>query len=106
MFQETRVNVNDLILPFHRTVIGKTFIDCDIVGPANVSLVATSPGKGSLNGCEFFGCAAAGIKEGSQLPFGIALVDCTFLRCKIFGLIILALMALIVDMGRIRSLQR
>ena len=49
VFQGKRIDINDLILPFHRVVKGKTFVDCDIYGPANVSVAATSPGRGSFN---------------------------------------------------------
>ena len=36
VFEGKRIFLNDLILPSNPTVNGKTFVDCEIVGPANV----------------------------------------------------------------------
>ena len=38
VFEGKRIFLNDLILPSNPTVNGKTFVDCEIVGPANVYL--------------------------------------------------------------------
>jgi hypothetical protein len=41
-FERKRIYVNDFVLPSHPTVEGKTFIDCDIIGPANIYFGPTS----------------------------------------------------------------
>lgn len=38
VFEGKRTFLNDLILPSNPTVNGKTFVDCEIVGPANIFL--------------------------------------------------------------------
>jgi hypothetical protein len=35
-FERKRIYVDDLVLPSHPFVDGKTFVDCDIIGPANI----------------------------------------------------------------------
>jgi hypothetical protein len=35
-FERRRIYVNDFVLPSHPYIDGKTFIDCDIIGPANI----------------------------------------------------------------------
>jgi hypothetical protein len=35
-FERRRIYVNDFVLPSHPFIDGKTFIDCDIIGPANI----------------------------------------------------------------------
>lgn len=35
-FERKRIYLNSFVLPSHSLVDGKTFIDCDIVGPANI----------------------------------------------------------------------
>jgi hypothetical protein len=36
IFERRRIYLNDFALPSHPIIEGKTFVDCDIIGPANV----------------------------------------------------------------------
>lgn len=77
VFQGKRIYLNDFVLPSQPQVIGKTFVDCEIVGPANmyfefdnsvddvqpglVDAVALSGERQFFNGvlfrnCKFRGC--------------------------------------------------
>jgi hypothetical protein len=85
-FQGQRINLNDLILPFHRIINGKTFIDCEIVGPGNLALSPRLP-RGSMTACRFIGSNGVIVKYGSQVPFTILLENCAFLRCDMLGLL-------------------
>lgn len=38
VFESKRIFLNDFVLPSNPVVVGKTFVDCEIVGPANVFL--------------------------------------------------------------------
>jgi hypothetical protein len=89
-FQRERININDFVHPFHRIVKGKTFIDCEIIGPANVIFQSTPRGGSAMSKCDLDGSRAVVIKEHIPVPFSIVLLDCTFLRCTIFGLTIFA----------------
>ena len=78
VFERKRIFLNDFILPSSPVIIDRLFVDCDIVGPANIFLsidntishgksgkvdaVALSAGSKFLNGfvfnsCTFRGCA-------------------------------------------------
>ncbi len=90
MFERQRGYVNDLVLPFHRIIRGKTFVDCEIVGPANVALVVTKTGRGSVLDCSFIDSGGIVVTQNAAVPFGVKFEDCTFLRCRIYGLILFA----------------
>jgi hypothetical protein len=36
IFEKKRIYLNDFALPSHPLIEGKTFVDCDIIGPANI----------------------------------------------------------------------
>ena len=71
-FERKRIYVDDLVLPSHPFVDGKTFVDCDIIGPANVyfaagnsllvlrppvfDMVCLDPRKNFFNGFIFSNC--------------------------------------------------
>jgi len=52
VFNRRRIKIQDLIDPFTHEVRGKTFTDCDLVGPANIFF----EGVGTLNGVGFYNC--------------------------------------------------
>jgi hypothetical protein len=41
-FERKRIFVSDLVLPSHPYIDGKTFIDCDLIGPANIYFHSTN----------------------------------------------------------------
>jgi hypothetical protein len=41
-FERKRIYINDFVLPSHPLIEGKTFIDCDIIGPANIYFDTTT----------------------------------------------------------------
>lgn len=71
-FERKRIYVDDLVLPSHPFVDGKTFVDCDIIGPANIyfasgnnipilrppvfDMVCLDPAKKFFNGFIFSNC--------------------------------------------------
>lgn len=83
-FRERRINILDLASPIEPVIRGKTFIDCEIIGPAIVCLSATSPGKGGMNGVAFIDCNACKVRDNFFLSNGLMFEDCTFLRGKMF----------------------
>jgi hypothetical protein len=83
-FRNRRINISDLVPPFASVIRRKTFIDCELIGPANASLSATSPGAGSMNGVGFIDCNACKVKDDIFVSTGVMFEDCTFLRGRIF----------------------
>ena len=84
IFRERRINISDLVSPIEPHIRGKTFIDCELIGPANIMLGATAPGKGSMNGVVFYACDACKVKENIIIANGIMFEDCVFIRGRIF----------------------
>ncbi|TMJ01342.1 MAG: hypothetical protein E6G97_15750 [Alphaproteobacteria bacterium] len=72
IFEKRRIYLNDFALPSHPYIEGKTFVDCDIIGPANVywafgnqanplrppvmDAVCLDPGASFTNGFIFQNC--------------------------------------------------
>lgn len=83
-FRNQRIKLSDLVSPGRPEIIGKTFIDCELVGPANLGITATSPGAGGFSGVTFFECDWIVIKERVPVRNAILLRDCTFVRGTIF----------------------
>ncbi len=89
VFRDQRIYLADMVLPYDRIIKNKTFIGCEIIGPANVGMHQTAPGLGQFNNCHFNDSAGVVIKENAIVPAGILLQDCSFLSCKLFFLILL-----------------
>ncbi|HRE43325.1 MAG TPA: hypothetical protein PKY87_05075 [Terricaulis sp.] len=89
VFRNKRINVADLITPYHRVISNKNFIDCELVGPANLFIAVTS-GSGSLafHGNTFQPSETVMIKNDASPPNAIVLQDCSFSRCTFYGVIL------------------
>jgi hypothetical protein len=75
-------------MPFDRTVKNKTFIDCDIIGPANIVFSATKQGGAAISGVNLINCAGVCTKNEIFVPEGIHFVDCQILRECIYGVLL------------------
>jgi hypothetical protein len=84
-FQTRRIKIADLVSPIEPIIRSKTFIDCELIGPANIALSGTAPGKLSMNGTGFIKCNACRIKDNIFVTNAILFEDCTFIRGKLFG---------------------
>lgn len=78
-FRNRRIAIADLKPPFEPVIRRKTFIDCELIGPANASFGATS-----MNGVIFIDCNACKVKNTAFISTSVMFEDCTFLRGKIF----------------------
>lgn len=81
-FTKQRIALQDFRTQFMEPVVGKTFVDCEIYGPAIVILA----GKISMSGATFGNCDFIKIKEGSSVQNGIPFLDLTVTRGKMMGL--------------------
>lgn len=77
-FEAKRIFLNEFILPSHPLVDGKTFIDCQIIGPANVILVEGN----SVNEQRLPYCDAVLMHEDRRPVNGLAFTNCTFRQCS------------------------
>jgi hypothetical protein len=85
-FQKQRIKIEELALPFDPVVRDKTFIECQLLGPCNIAL----RGRGSITSCGFVHAAGVLIKEEASVPVGILFLNCTFLRCRIYRVLLFA----------------
>ena len=88
-FDSQRVFISDLVSPADHKVSGKTFIDCELIGPANIGFFASKPGGTSIAHCGFINCVGAVVTNNVFVPAAIGFEDCTFLRCKFVSLLLL-----------------
>lgn len=77
-FVNRRIYVNDFVLPSNQVIAGKSFIDCEIVGPANLywwrGNNATAPLGPQMD--------AVYLDPGKKFMNGIALDNCIFRGCS------------------------
>jgi hypothetical protein len=79
MFNSRRIRLVDLAPPIGPFITGKTFIDCEIIGPANIM----------FSSCHFQQCGGEVvdgivIKAPFQPSNGFGFKNCTFTRCKFY----------------------
>jgi hypothetical protein len=77
-FEGKRIYINDFTLPSHALIDGKTFIDCEIVGPANLFW---QPGN-IANEIKPPRCDAVYLEPGVQFFNGYTLRNCIFRGCS------------------------
>ena len=77
-FERQRIYLNDFVLPSHPLVESKTFIDCQIIGPANVILVAGN----SISEPQLPHCDAVLMLNGCVPRNAFAFTNCTFRGCS------------------------
>jgi hypothetical protein len=87
IFENRRINIDDLMPPLGAQIRGKSFIDCELVGPANLVF----SGQGSLENSDFTQSDAI-IINNLDIPVlnGTEFNDCRFLRCKFFKVTLFA----------------
>lgn len=78
-FQKRRINVTQIQPPVGNEVRGRTFVECDIVGPANILVF----------NCSFQGSQGSAIdavlwSTGNRPTNCTVFVDCTFTNCRFF----------------------
>lgn len=77
-FEAKRIYLSEFVLPSHPVIQGKTFIGCEIIGPANVLLVSgNSVAEGRSPSCD-----AVALKDGDYPTNAIFLNGCTFRECS------------------------
>jgi hypothetical protein len=79
-FHTKRIKLLDLKDPVVSKIIGKRFIDCELIGPANIAFFDSN-----LQTVHFLDCDALIVKEGSQIHNAIALESCILVNVKIIN---------------------
>lgn len=77
VFEGKRIYLNDFVLPSNPTVNGKTFVDCEIVGPTNVFLEVGN----SINDVRPAYVDAVALSDGSRFFNGVSFQHCSFRNC-------------------------
>lgn len=85
VFEKQRINVADLVTPFDRVVANKTFIDCELVGPANLYISATHNSSMAMKGSIFNPCEAVMVTNEAVVHNAINFNDCVFTNCKFYA---------------------
>ncbi len=81
VFQSQRIHISDLAPPVGFRISDKTFLDCEIIGPANIIL----SGSGSLSDSGFTQSDMIILNNTNVLCFNATeFYNCSFLRCKFF----------------------
>jgi len=79
-FDRERIRVGDLTHPVKRSIAKKTFSNCQLVGPANVTFM-----RCNLNGVSFSDCDIVVAKDGAFVRNVIAFEDCAMIGGEIIN---------------------
>lgn len=85
VFTRKRIRLDDLKLPLVQPVAGKTFVDCELVGPA----VILFGGQANLSHVGFVCCDFVAIKDQTLVQNVLPLIDVTIRGGKIYQATIL-----------------
>ena len=77
VFEGKRIYLNDFVLPSQPQVIGKTFVDCEIVGPANMYFASDN----SVDDVQPGLVDAVALSGERQLHNGVLFRSCKFRGC-------------------------
>lgn len=77
VFEGKRIYLNDFILPSNPFVDGKTFVECEIVGPANIFFQINN----AVNNVRPGMVDAVALADGGQFYNGFTFRNCTFRGC-------------------------
>lgn len=78
-FERRRIAIGSLSPPIGGLISDKTFVDCDLVGPANVIMLNCTFDRNSGNGVD-----AIIIKDWSRPTNGFGFTGCSFTRCRFY----------------------
>ncbi|AYJ85560.1 hypothetical protein D3Y57_05665 [Sphingomonas paeninsulae] len=87
IFQAQRIAIADLCNPMEQVVRHKKFIDCEILGPANILII--NQGTGKLVANSFSKFDAVIIANDAVPSSAIAFLDCDFERCTFYNVVLL-----------------
>jgi hypothetical protein len=85
-FEGKRIFVSDFVLPSHRLIQGKTFINCDIIGPACLYFNSNN----QATNIRFPIVDGIWLHPSAKFNSAILLYDCIFRRCSFQGITIFA----------------
>ncbi|MBL6600016.1 MAG: hypothetical protein ISP41_14085 [Alphaproteobacteria bacterium] len=78
MFERKRIFLSDFCLPSSQVINDKNFVDCEIIGPANLYLAYGNKADEPV----LPKCDATVLFPGAKFFNGITLIDCNFRRCS------------------------
>jgi hypothetical protein len=78
VFERKRIFINEFALPSGTFITDKTFVNCEIIGPANIYLVAGN----SVNDTILPNCDAVAIEHSVQPFNSYGFISCTFRNCS------------------------
>lgn len=81
VFQGEKLVIPNLVHAGDPFIRGKTFVDCEVLGPAIIEFTVTRPASYALDGCLFIGTDAVVYDEPSRSLSAISFEDCRFIRC-------------------------
>jgi hypothetical protein len=79
-FARRRIRLTDFFHPFFKPILSAKFQECELLGPAAVSL-----GSCTLLHCTFNNCEAVIVKKDATIAGATAYRHCIFDRCTFFG---------------------
>lgn len=77
-FERKRIYLNEFCLPSHPFIEGKAFIDCELIGPANIIFISGN----NISDARYPVVDAIYMKENGRPTTGYVFKDCIFRACN------------------------
>ncbi len=78
-FEKQRIRIDDLVSPIRPLVSKKNFIECELIGPANIRFAASSMRNNEFIMVDFVYC------DNDTFPLnGVIFAECSMRNCKLF----------------------
>lgn len=88
-FENKRIHLSNFVLPSDLFIEGKTFVNCEIIGPANLFL----RDRNNVTNLREPPCDAVALDEGVSFHNGITVSNCSFIQCSFRRITILCSLA-------------
>lgn len=89
VFHNEALIIPDLVRADDPIIRNKTFINCDIIGPAIIEFTRTHPTASAMTGCLFNDTDAVLYRLGAKSQTGIVFEDCRFVDCRFYKTLLL-----------------
>jgi hypothetical protein len=84
-FESKRIYLSEFVLPSHPIIEGKTFIDCEIIGPANLMLISgNNVADNRLPHCDALALAPNDVPHNRIMLSNCVFRSCSFQRVTFF----------------------
>lgn len=88
-FRKERINIHDMAPPWDNKIVGKTFIECQLIGPANILFLSSDGGYSSITNMKLIDSSAAELKPDHIPAASVIFQDCIITGCTLVKVVLM-----------------